>query len=230
MKTIGLIGGTGWISTADYYKIINETVNEKLKGLNFAKCVLYSFNYGEIIELHEQNNLKGIYNILLETSAKLEKAGADCILLCANTLHMFADELEKEINVPLIHIAKATAKKIKEKNISVIGLLGTKQTMEKEFYKEKLKEENIESLIPPGTEREFIHNTITGELLKGIISEKTKSKFIEIIGELKNRGARGIVLGCTEIPLLIKQSDVDIPVFNTTLIHSEAAVEFALNE
>ena len=228
MKTIGLIGGTGYISTIEYYKIINETINMKLGGLNFARCVLYSFNYGDIDALNKQDDMQSIYKLLLNAANKVIDAGAECILICANTLHYFADELEKNISIPLIHIATATAKYIKNKQITTVGLLGTKQTMEQDFYKSKLTEHGIEVLIPNNDEREFIHNTIINELLIGKFRNESREKIIALIKRLNRFGAKGIVVGCTEIPLLISQEDTDIPLYNTLLIHSLAAVDFAL--
>jgi aspartate racemase len=229
MKTIGLVGGTGWISSAEYYKIINEETNRRLGGLEFARCILFSLNYGEIDSFNRQNNKDGIYSLILDASRKLINAGADCIVLCANTLHQFIEKLEPEINVPVIHIAEATAIEINRKNMKKIGLLGTKQTMEMNFYKSKLNEKNIEVLIPGPEERDFIQKTINNELIKSIFSDESQSRFIEICKDLSGKGAEGIVLGCTEIPLLVKQEDIEIPLFNTLLIHSISAVDFALN-
>ncbi len=228
MKTIGLIGGTGYISTIEYYKIINETINMKLGGLSFARCILYSFNYGEIDELNKQNDMQAVYKLLLNAANKVIDAGAECILLCANTMHYFADELEKNLPAPLINIATATAKHIKDKQIPTVGLLGTKQTMEQDFYKSKLTADGIEVLIPNNDEREFINNTIVNELLVGKFRNESREKMLALIKRLNRFGAKGIVLGCTEIPLLIHQEDTDIPLFNTLLIHSLAAVDFSL--
>jgi aspartate racemase len=229
MKTIGLVGGTGWISSAEYYKIINEETNRRLGGLEFARCILFSLNYSEIDSFNRQNNKDGIYSLILDASRKLINAGVDCIVLCANTLHQFIEKLEPEINVPVIHIAEATAIEINRKNMKKIGLLGTKQTMEMNFYKSKLNEKNIEVLIPGPEERDFIQKTINNELIKSIFSDESQSRFIEICKDLSGKGAEGIVLGCTEIPLLVKQEDIEIPLFNTLLIHSISAVDFALN-
>jgi aspartate racemase len=228
MKTIGLVGGTGWVSTAEYYRTINKETNRILGALNFAKCILYSLDYGEIEEFNKRDDMEGIFSLILDASKKLVSIGADCIVLCANTLHMFADRLQKEVPVPLIHIAIATARQIKGRNLSKVGLLGTKLTMEKDFYKTKLNQERIEVVVPELPDREFIDHTITNELLKGIKSETSKDRFLVIMRKLRSQGAEGIVLGCTEIPLLIQQEDTDLPVFNTTVIHSLAAVEFAL--
>jgi aspartate racemase len=230
MKTIGLVGGTGWISTAEYYRIINEEVNRRLGGMNFARCVLYSLDYGEIDELQKRKNPEGICSLLLDASKKLVSAGAECVLLCANTMHMYAERVQETIPVPLIHIAAATARQIKKRNLKTVGLLGTKMTMEQDFYKKRLNQEGITVLIPEQEERAFIHRTIDSELLKGVFLRESKDRFLEIIRRLQSRGAEGIVLGCTEIPLLIKQEDLDFPLFNTTVIHSLAAVDFALGK
>ena len=228
MRTIGLVGGTGWISTAEYYRIINEEINRRLRGFEFARCLLYSLNYGDIDRCHKRQDMEGIHSLLLDASKKLVSIGAECILLCANTMHMFADRVEREIPVPLIHIGVATAKAVKGRGLSTIGLLGTKLTMEKEFYKTKLKSEGVQAIVPETDDREFIQHTIDHELLMSIINAESRSRFLGIIDKLRSQGAEGIVLGCTEIPLLIRQEDTDLPVFNTTAIHSVAAVEFAL--
>ncbi|MBK9096928.1 MAG: aspartate/glutamate racemase family protein [bacterium] len=229
MKTIGLIGGTGWTSTLEYYRIINQETNRRLGGLNSAKIIMTSFNYAEIDKLNKSDDHAGVYKLVLESANKLKKCSVDCLVLCANTLHQYVEALEKEINVPVVHIADATAREIKKDNISTIGLLGTRFTMEMDFYTKRLKEQGIESIIPEKPEREFIHNAIMSELLIEIFKDETKEKFLRIIDELEQNGAQGIVLGCTEIPLLIKQEDIRLPVFNTLEIHAKAAVDFALN-
>ena len=228
MKVIGLVGGTGWISTVEYYRIINQEINRLLGGLQSARCVLYSFNYAVIHELNEKYDTAGQYALMLDAATKLVRIGAEGIVLCANTLHQFADQLEKQIPVPLVHIATATAKQIKKQQLSTVGLLATKYTMEMDFYKKRLNKENIEVLIPDAAEREFIHGTITHDLLKGIIKEESKARFLQIMNRLHSQGAEGIILGCTEIPLLIKQEDTKLPLFDTLTIHSLAAVDFAL--
>ena len=224
-----MIGGTGWLSTLEYYRIINQETNRRLGGLNAAKIILFSFNYAKIDKLNKIEDHAGVYKLVLGAAQKLKKASAECILICANTLHQYADELEKKINLPIIHIADATAKEVRKKGLSKIGLLGTKFTMEMDFYTRRLSESGIESLVPPKPEREFIHNAIMNELLKEVFRKATKDKFLYIINDLEKRGAEGIVLGCTEIPLLIKQEDTKLPVFNTLEIHAKAAVDFALS-
>lgn len=228
MKLIGLVGGTGWISTAEYYRLINQEVNRRLGGLQSARCIIYSFNYAVIHELNEKYDAEGQFSLMLDAATKLISIGAEGIVLCANTLHQFADKLERQISVPLIHIAPATARQIKKQNLSTVGLLGTKYTMEMDFYKKRLNEENIQVLTPNAKEREFIHHIITQELLKGIFREESKEAFLQIMSRLHLQGAEGIILGCTEIPLLIKQQDTELPLFDTLLIHSLAAADFAL--
>ena len=228
MKTIGMIGGTGWVSTAQYYRLLNEETNKRLGGLNSAKIILHSFNYAEIDKLNLVNDNAGVYKLVLDAAKKLSAASVDCLMLCANTLHQYVDDLQKEIDLPIVHIADATAAEITKHTLNKIGLLGTRATMEMDFYTKKLSDAGIESLVPGKPERELIHSAIMGELLKENFRKETKEKFLIIINELEQRGAQGIVLGCTEIPLLIKQEDTHLPVFNTLELHAKAAVEFAL--
>ena len=229
MKTIGLIGGTTWVSTLEYYRLINEETNKKLGGLSSAKCILYSFNYAEIDKLNKNENHKEIAKLVINTAKQLENASADCLLLCANTMHMYVDELVINTSLPLIHIADATAKEIKTRGFSKVGLLGTRWTMEKDFYTKRLADKGIETIVPEKPEREFIHKSIMEEFAKEVFLDETKKCFLEIINDLEKNGAQGIVLGCTEIPLLIKQSDTHLSIFNTLEIHARAAVEFALS-
>jgi len=230
VKKIGIIGGISWTSTLDYYKYINEGINQKLGGLNSAELIIYSLNYHDYQKLDNDSNTDATLNLFLNAAKKLKEAGCEAIILAANTAHLVAEKLESALDLPLLHIADATAKEINKKGIHKIGLLGTLQTMELSFYKDKLKEKNIETLIPSKKEdRNFIHLSLTLELGKGIIKTETKQKYIDIINRLIEDGAEGIVLGCTEIPLLINQNDVSVPVFDTTKIHSQAAVEFVLN-
>lgn len=229
MKTLGLIGGTGWISTVDYYKIINQEVNIKLGGLNSGKILLYSFNYAEINALNIKNDHETIYEMVRDASQKIIDAGADGIVLCANTLHMYAAKLENEIDKPIIHIADAAAKEINKQNFTKIGLLGTKYTMEKDFYTSRLSKAGIEAFVPGPEDRELMHTIIYTELLKGKFLDESKIKILKMIDDLSARGAEGIILGCTEIPLIIKQDDCSLPLFNTLEIHSKAAVGFALD-
>ncbi len=230
MKTIGLIGGTGWVSTLEYYRIINEETNKRLGGLNAARCILYSFNYADINECNIRDDHEGVYKFVLDAALKLKNAGTDCLVLCANTMHQYVERLDEEIKLPIIHIADATASEIKKHGLSSIGLLGTKFTMEMDFYTKRLSAAGINSLVPEKPERIFIHNTIMEELLKEIFKPESKKRFLEIINDLEQKGAEGIVLGCTEIPLLIKQADTHLPIFNTLEIHAKAAVDFAIKQ
>jgi len=229
MKTIGLIGGTGWLSTLEYYRIINQETNKRLGGLNSAKIFLSSFNYAEIDRLNKVDDHAGVYKLVLDATRKLKATSVDCIVLCANTLHQYVEDLEKETDLKIVHIADATGKEIQTRGLTKIGLLGTRFTMEMDFYTKRLQSTGIESLVPEKPEREFIHNAIMNELLKEEFNKKTRERFLNIINYLEQKGAQGIVLGCTEIPLLIKQKDTHLPVFNTLEIHAKAAVDFALS-
>ena len=230
MKTIGLVGGITWHSSLDYYRIINEQINTMLGEDNTAKIILYSINYGEIKKLTHEENWDQIINIICHAAKKIEQAGADCLLIGANTMHKIADEVQSSINIPLIHIADATAKEIKKKNISTIALLGTKYTMQFNFFRDKLAEYEIETIIPGEEDVQMVNDSIYNELAKGIILSQTKQNYLHLINKLIEQGAEGIILGCTEIPLLIKQQDCSVPVFDTTYIHAMAAVNFALSE
>ena len=229
MKKIGLIGGISWVSTADYYKYINEGINKKLGGLNYAECLIYSFNYADIKKNNDANDWDKTFQMILEASDHLKTSGAEAILLCANTMHLIADKLQESIKLPVIHIATATATEIEKQKLKKVGLLGTKFTMEMDFFTSKLKEQNIEVVIPNEKDREFIHYTIFEELGRGLVLADSKKRYLAIINKLVEQGAEGIILGCTEIPLLVQQGDVSVPVFDTTKIHSKAAVAFMLS-
>jgi aspartate racemase len=229
MKTIGMIGGTGWPSTLEYYRIINHETNRRLGGVNSAKIILSSFNYADIDKLNKLNDHEGVYEYVLDAAQRLKKASADFIIICANAMHQYAERIEEATGLRIVHIADATAAKIRKKDLSKIGLLGTKLTMEMDFYTKRLQSAGIESITPPKPERDFIHDSIMSELVIGQFKKETKDKFLNIIYELEQKGAGGIVLGCTEIPLLIKQTDVHLPVFNTLEIHAITTVDFALS-
>lgn len=228
MKTIGLIGGTGWVSTLDYYRLINKGINAKLGGHNSARCVLYSVNYADVNECNLREDHEGVYKIILNAAKILKEAKVDFLALCANTMHQYVDRLTEELKLPIVHIADATAVEINKYGLSTIGLLGTKFTMEMDFYTKRLAEAGIKSIVPPKQERLFIHSTIMEELLKEELKPESKKKFLDIINDLEVNGAQGIVLGCTEIPLLIKQTDTHLPVFNTLELHANAIVDFAI--
>jgi aspartate racemase len=230
MRKIGLIGGISWVSTADYYKLINEGINEKMGGLNFSECLIYSFNYSDIKKNNETNNWDSTFKMLLKGCEFLKSGGAEAIVLCANTMHLIADRLKEAIDLPLIHIATATAVEIQKQEIKKVGLLGTKFTMELDFFTDKLKDKGIEAIIPESQEdKDFIHTTIFEELGRGLVTEETRKRYLEIANQLIKNGAEGIILGCTEIPLVIKPEDLSVPIFDTALIHSNAAVEFQLS-
>ncbi len=229
MKTIGLIGGMSWESSHEYYRIINETVKEYLGGLHSAKSIMYSFDFDEIESLQHQGRWVELGQLVIDAAQKLEKGGADLIVICTNTVHKVADEVQNSINIPLWHIVDATAEKINEMGLQKVGLLGTKFTMEEGFYKDRLRENyGLQVIIPEEEERQIVHDIIYKELVIGIIEERSKVKFIEIIQQLKTKGVQGVILGCTEIPLLIKQEDVDLPLFDTTTIHASSAAKYAL--
>lgn len=228
MKTIGLIGGMSWESTATYYKIINETVKEKLGGLHSAKCILYSVDFQEIEECQANGNWEKSGEILGEAAYNLEKAGADFIVICTNTMHKVVNQVKEKISVPILHIAEMTAEKILEKGLKNIALLGTKYTMEQDFYKSKLIEKGINVIIPDKNDIETINEVIYDELCLGTINFNSKKKFLEIVDKLRSKGAEGIILGCTEIGLLIKNEDTDVPLFDTAIIHAEQAAMYSI--
>lgn len=228
MKILGLIGGISWVSTLDYYRAINLGINEKLGDLNFAECMIYSFNYQDIKRNNDAEDWDKTLQMLTKAALGMKAAGAEAIVLCANTMHLIADRLEQNVGLPVVHIATATAEAVRQKGLCKVGLLGTKFTMERPFFREKLAARNIEVLIPGDAERDHMHYTIFEELGRNILKPETKQFYIDEINKLADQGAEGIILGCTEIPLLINQSDTEVPLFDTTLIHSKAAVEFAL--
>jgi aspartate racemase len=228
LKTIGLIGGMSWESTVTYYKIINETVKEKLGRLHSAKCILYSVDFQEIEECQANGNWEKSGEILGEAAYNLEKAGADFIVICTNTMHKVVNQIKEKISIPILHIAEMTAEKILEKGIKNIALLGTKYTMEQDFYKSKLIEKGINVIIPDKNDIETINEVIYDELCLGSINFNSKKKFLEIVDKLRSKGAEGIILGCTEIGLLIKNKDTDVPLFDTAIIHAEQAAMYSI--
>lgn len=228
MKKIGLIGGLTWVSTIEYYRWLNQLVNERKGGSEAAEVIIYSVNFGEIKKFTEANDWESIKRIICAAAKTLEKAGADCLLLGANTMHKIAPEVQSAVSIPLIHIAEVTATAIRNKGLSKIALLGTKYTMLFDFYKNALADNGIETLIPNNEEIEYINTAIYTELGKNIFLPETKKQFLSIIDSLATEGAEGVILGCTEIPLLLNQSDTPLIVFDTTAIHAQAAVEFVL--
>lgn len=228
MKTLGLIGGTSWLSTAEYYKYINQFTNARLGGNEFARLIIHSLNFGEVIRLQQAGDNAALDQLLLDAAVKLERAGAQGLVLCANTMHRSADMLASKLNIPIVHIAEATANEIVRQGLHTVSLLGTRFTMELGFFKEKLAEKEIATLIPEEADRAFIHQNIFDELAKEIFTQETKARYLTIIELQRSRGAQGVILGCTEIPLLLKPEEIPIPSFDTALIHARAAVEWAL--
>lgn len=227
MKRLGLVGGISWTSTVDYYRYINEGINARLGGLNFAECIVYSLNFNDFQRNNTEGNWEESRKLLQHACEQLEAAGAEGIVLCANTAHAVADRLV--LGVPLLHIVPATARAIRAAGLKRMGLLGTKFTMEMAFYLDGLRADGIDAFVPQKqSDRDYIQQTLKEELGRGIVREETKARYLAIIDELIEAGAEGIILGCTEIPLLLNQEDVRVPVFDTTRIHSEAAVRFSV--
>lgn len=230
MKTIGMIGGMSWESSKGYYELINREIKKLLGGSHSAKSLMVSVDFAKIEELTFVGNWDEIGRMMAECAQQLEKGGADMIVLCTNTIHLVHETIIKSTDLPFIHIAQATGEAIHQNNIKKVGLLGTSFTMEKEFYKGFLKDHfEIETIIPPKEDRETVHNIIYNELVKGIFTKESRNKCIEIIGRLEESGAMGIILGCTELPLLVSAEDASVPLFDTTTLHATKAVELALN-
>jgi len=231
MKTIGLLGGMSWESSLEYYRIINETVKKRLGSLHSAQCLMYSVDFAEIETLQHADEWDELTQQMIAAVQRLERGGADFTVICTNTMHRMADEILAATTIPLLHIADAAAAAIKAAGLTRVGLLGTRFTMEGAFYRDRLEEKhNLQVLIPGEKDREKVHRIIYDELVQGQIRESSRRVYQDVIVSLQGQGAQGVILGCTEIPLLIKQSDVAIPVFDTTTIHAKAAVDWALEE
>lgn len=228
MKTIGLIGGMSWESSVGYYQIINKTIQEQLGGFHSAKCILYSVDFSEIEECQAQGDWDKSAEILTAAAQGLERAGADFLLICTNTMHKVADQIQSRIYIPILHIAEVTAEALLKNQISTVALLGTKYTMEQDFYKNKLIEKNLKVLIPEEVDRKLVNDTIYQELCLGVISDASRAEFLRIMEELAEKGAQGVILGCTEIGLLVKKEDTNISLFDTTEIHAKTAAMRAL--
>ena len=229
MKSIGLIGGLTYVSTIEYYRYINELANEKLGGNETIEIIMYSVNFGEIKVLTEADDWNKISDIICKVAQTIEQGGASCLLIGANTMHKIADEVQAAIKIPVIHIAEAVAKTILKNGLKKVGLLGTRYTMQLGFYTERLAKYGIETIIPEQEDVEYINYTIYNEFSKNLFLPETKAAYLKIISKLKERGAKGIILGCTEIPLLLKQSDCEILLLDTAKIHSNAGVDHVLN-
>ena len=231
MKTIGLIGGMSWESTAEYYRIINKAAKERLGGLHSAKIAMYSVDFAEVEQLQREENWSEATNLMIDAAKEVERAGADFVLICSNTMHRMADDVAANINIPLIHIVDVTAEKIVALGLKKIALLGTKFTMEQDFYKGRLaKKHGFEVLIPDEADRQIVHNIIYKELCLGEIRDSSREQIKAIIKRLVDKGAQGVILSCTELPLLLEQKDCPVPLFDTTAIHAKAALNYALRD
>ncbi len=228
MKKIGLIGGMSWESTLLYYELINKKVKAMLGGLHSANCVIESVDFAEIAELQVKGDWKALDKLMISRAKSLEDAGAELIMIGANTMHLCVDAIKKHTKIPIVHIAEVTADQIKENQLNKVALLGTKFTMEKDFFKNILIDKGIDVIVPQKEDRDLVHDIIYNELVKGEIKLTSKKIYLRIIEDLIGQGAQGIILGCTEIPLLIAPNDTDIPLFNTTKIHAEKTVELSL--
>ena len=231
MKTIGLIGGMSWESSIEYYRIINQEVREALGGVHSAKSVMVSVDFGEIEELQMKGDWEEATRIMIQCAREVERGGADFLLICTNTMHLMADEVQEAIDIPLLHIADATARAVKEQGLKTVGLLGTRFTMEKDFYRGQVeKAHKLKVFVPDQYGRELVHNVIYDEFVQGMIKDDSRQRYKDVIQNLVKDGAEGIVLGCTEIGLLVKKEDVSVPVFDTMEIHALAAVDAALGQ
>lgn len=231
IKTIGLLGGMSWESSIEYYRIINQEVNLRLGGVHSARTLMASFDFADIEALQQAGEWDRLTGIMIKAAQNLENAGADCLVICTNTMHRMAAAVQAAIKIPLIHIADATAAAIHARGLQTLGLLGTRFTMEQDFYRARLEQDHgLEVLIPDEVGRELVHNIIYHELVKGIVREDSHQSYLQVIQDLETRGAQGVILGCTEISLLVNQEDVAIPVFDTTLLHALAAVDWALKD
>ncbi|WP_086444028.1 aspartate/glutamate racemase family protein [Candidatus Enterococcus lemimoniae] len=223
MKTIGLLGGMSWESSADYYRLINETIKSELGGLHSAKCILFSVDFQEIETYQFSNQWDKSADLLTDACLSLEKAGADYIVICTNTMHKVADAVQQKIGIPILHIAKVTADTLKQNNIKKVGLLGTKFTMEEDFYKQIIEENGIDVIIPDQAERQQVSTIIYEGLCLGKISAASKEFYLKVVDKLNQQGAEGVILGCTEIGMLINHNDTTVPLFDTTKIHAVQA-------
>jgi len=229
VKTLGLIGGTTWHSTVDYYRLINQGVQDRMGGHSSASMVMVSVDFAPVQALQDRGDWTELGRLMVRAAKTLEGAGAEAIVICANTMHQLAPAIEAAVRLPILHIADAAAAAVKARGLTSVGLLGTRFTMEMDFYRGRLeKGHGLEVLVPEAAEREIVHQVIYDELGRGIVREESRRAYIEIIEKLVRHGAQGVILGCTEIPLLIKEKDSPVPVFDTTALHAAAAVDFAL--
>ncbi len=230
MKTIGLIGGMSWESSIEYYRIINKAVRRRLGGLHSARCVMYSFEFAEIVALQQREAWDEAAARMIEAGRALHRAGADFLVICTNTMHKLAPEVEAAVPLPLLHIADPAARKAKADGLRRIGLLATQFTMEQEFYVRRLSERHgLDAVVPEAADRRTVHNIIFDELCRGEIRQESHARMKEIIGRLCRQGAQGILLGCTELGLLLKPADSPVPLLDTTVLHAEAAADYAMD-
>ncbi len=230
MKTIGMIGGMSWESSLEYYRIVNEAVKERLGGFHSAKCVMYSVDFEEIERFQHQGDWDAATEVLVDAARRVERGGADLLLICTNTMHMMAEAVEESVDIPLLHIVDVTAEAVRARGQKVVGLLGTRFTMEQDFYRGRLQDRHgISVLIPEEEERKVIHGILYNELCLGEIRSASRDTFRRIIDGLAARGAEGVILGCTEIPLIVNQEDYELPLYDTTALHARAAVTRALD-
>jgi aspartate racemase len=230
MKTLGLIGGTGWVSTLEYYRLLNQAIASRCGGHEAARCIVYSFNFGDVMRAKEGDPEQvRVREMVVDAAQRLAAIGADGLMLCANTLHWFADDVERAAGLPVVHVADATAARVLSAGLHSVGLLGTLPTMERRFYRQRLEARGIGVVVPDEGGRHFVNRSIYRELVLGRVLPETKAGFLAVIGQLRARGALGIVLACTEIPLLVRQADCDLPLFDTLAIHADAGADFLLD-
>jgi aspartate racemase len=231
MKTIGMIGGMSWESSVEYYRLTNQAVRQHLGGVHSAKSVMVSVDFGEIEALQVSGRWDEAARMMVQAALQVERGGADFLIICTNTMHRMANEVSQAISIPLLHIADTTAEQVRQRGFQRVGLLGTRYTMEEDFYKGRLESKyRLEVLVPQQAGRDIVHRIIYDELVVGVIKPESKQAYLQVIQQLAERGAQGVILGCTEIGLLVKDADSPLPLFDTTLIHAQAAVDYALQE
>lgn len=230
MKTIGLIGGMSWESTQTYYRLLNQGIRQHLGGLHSARVVLYSVDFAEIEALQQRGDWDEAARLLTEAARRVQSAGADFLLICTNTMHKVAPQIEAAVDLPLLHIADATASALRADGVEQVGLLGTRFTMEEAFYRDRLEAQGINVVVPDASQRDVVHSVIYEELCQGIVRAESRDAYTEVVRALAARGAQGVILGCTEIGLLIQQTDTDVSLYDTTVLHAQRAVELALSQ
>ena len=228
MRTIGLLGGMSWESSALYYRLVNEAVRDRLGGFHSARVVLTSVDFAEVESMQARGDWDGAGSLLAREAQMLQAAGADCVVLCTNTMHKVADSIETAVDIPLLHLADVTAAAVRTAGLDRVALMGTRFTMEQPFYVDRLRAHGLDVVVPAEDDRRRIHDVIYDELVRGVVREESRSAYVDVVGRLVAQGARGVILGCTEIELLLGPGDVDVPVFATTALHAQAAVDFAL--